>query len=121
MSEKIIVPVLGESITEATVSKWLKKEGETIEIDEPIVELETDKVNLEVPAPVSGKLKKIDFKDGSIVEVGAVLGSISESSLKDKKNEIIEKVQPTLKETHKDNVVNLETQKKEPKIFEKKK
>ena len=120
MSEKIIVPVLGESITEATVSKWLKKEGETIEIDEPIVELETDKVNLEVPSPVSGKLKKIDFKDGSIVEVGAVLGSISESSLKDKKNDIIKKVQPTLKETQKDNVVNLETQKKEPKIFEKK-
>ena len=120
MSEKIIVPVLGESITEATVSKWLKKEGETIEIDEPIVELETDKVNLEVPSPVSGKLKKIDFKDGSIVEVGAVLGSISESSLNDKKNDIIKKVQPTLKETQKDNVVNLETQKKEPKIFEKK-
>ena len=56
MSEKIIVPVLGESITEATVSKWLKKEGETVDTDEPIVELETDKVNLEVPAPVSGVL-----------------------------------------------------------------
>ncbi len=120
MSEKIIVPVLGESITEATVSKWLKKEGETVEIDEPIVELETDKVNLEVPSPVSGTLKKIDSKDGSIVEVGAVLGSVSESSSKDKKNEIIEKLQVTPKETQKDNVVNLETQKKEPKIFEEK-
>ncbi len=120
MSEKIIVPVLGESITEATVSKWLKKEGETVEIDEPIVELETDKVNLEVPSPVSGTLKKIDSKDGSIVEVGAVLGSVSESSSKDKKNEIIEKLQVTPKETQKDNVVNLETQKEEPKIFEEK-
>jgi len=120
MSEKIVVPVLGESITEATVSKWLKKEGETVEIDEPIVELETDKVNLEVPSPVSGTLKKIDSKDGSIVEVGAILGSVSENGSKDKKNEIIDKLQPTPKETQKDNVVNLETQKKEPKIFEEK-
>ena len=87
MIEKIIVPVLGESITEATVSKWLKKEGETVDVDEPIVELETDKVNLEVPSPVSGILKEINSKDGSIVEVGAVLGSVSEngSSLKKKK------------------------------------
>ena len=54
MSEKILVPALGESITEATVSKWLKNEGDKIEADEPIVELETDKVNLEVPSPVSG-------------------------------------------------------------------
>ena len=52
MSEKILVPVLGESITEATVSKWLKNEGDTVEADEPIVELETDKVNLEVPSPI---------------------------------------------------------------------
>ena len=87
MSEKIIVPVLGESITEATVSKWLKKEGETVDTDEPIVELETDKVNLEVPAPVSGVLKEINSKDGSVVEVGAVLGVISEngSSIKKKR------------------------------------
>ena len=88
MIEKIIVPVLGESITEATVSKWLKKEGETVDVDEPIVELETDKVNLEVPSPVSGILKEINSKDGSIVEVGAVLGSVSEngSSLKKKRD-----------------------------------
>ena len=58
MSEKILVPVLGESITEATVSKWLKNEGESVEADEPLVELETDKVNLEVPSPVSGILTK---------------------------------------------------------------
>ena len=56
MSEKILVPVLGESISEATVSKWLKNEGDSVEADEPIVELETDKVNLEVPSPVTGTL-----------------------------------------------------------------
>ena len=61
MSEKILVPVLGESITEATVSKWLKNKGETVDADEPIVELETDKVNLEVPSPVTGKLNEINF------------------------------------------------------------
>ncbi len=77
MSEKILVPVLGESIVEATVSKWLKNEGDIVEADEPIVELETDKVNLEVPSPSSGVLKKINSKDGSVVEVGAILGSIS--------------------------------------------
>ena len=56
MSEKIVVPVLGESITEATVAKWLKKTGDAVEADEPIVELETDKVNLEVPSPITGVL-----------------------------------------------------------------
>ena len=60
MSEKILVPVLGESITEATVSKWLKKEGDSVSADEPLVELETDKVNLEVPSPVSGVLTRIN-------------------------------------------------------------
>ena len=58
MSEKILVPVLGESITEATVSKWLKNVGDKVVVDEPLVELETDKVNLEVPSPVSGILSK---------------------------------------------------------------
>ena len=57
MTEKILVPVLGESITEATVSKWLKSKGDNISADEPIVELETDKVNLEVPSPINGKLE----------------------------------------------------------------
>ena len=85
MSEKILVPTLGESITEATVSKWLKKEGETVEADEAIVELETDKVNLEVPSPISGTLSEISFSDGDTVEVGAVLGSISEGSIDIKK------------------------------------
>ena len=78
MSEKILVPALGESITEATVSKWLKKVGDPVEADEAIVELETDKVNLEVPTPLSGILSEINSKDGDTVEVGAVLGSVSE-------------------------------------------
>jgi len=119
MSEEILVPVLGESITEATVSKWLKKEGDTIQADEPIVELETDKVNLEVPSPISGVLTKINSKDGSIVEVGALLGSVSEKSPSTKNEDEIKKIEPTIK---KDNVVKLETQKdvEEPKIFEEK-
>ena len=77
MSEKILVPELGESITEATVSKWLKKVGDSVEVDEAIVELETDKVNLEVPSPISGILSEMNSKDGDTVEVGAVLGSVS--------------------------------------------
>ena len=117
MSEKILVPVLGESITEATVSKWLKKEGDVVEADEPIVELETDKVNLEVPSPVSGTLTEINSKDGSTVEVGALLGSVSENSSNLKKTEEIKKIEPVIE---KDNVVNLENPKneEEPKIFE---
>tara|TARA_B100000965_G_scaffold125587_1_gene104311 strand:+ start:339 stop:1631 length:1293 start_codon:yes stop_codon:yes gene_type:complete len=97
MSEKILVPVLGESITEATVSKWLKNEGDSVEADEPLVELETDKVNLEVPSPVSGILTKINSKNGSVVEVGADLGSVSESEAKSKENQEIKKIQPTVK------------------------
>ena len=68
MSEKILVPVLGESITEATVAKWLKNKGDIIEVDDPIVELETDKVNLEVPSPLSGILDEINAKNGEIVQ-----------------------------------------------------
>ena len=115
MSEKILVPVLGESITEATVSKWLKSEGDKVDADEPIVELETDKVNLEVPSPVSGTLTKINSSDGTIVEVGAVLGSVTESV--DNSKIKIEKVKPTINE---DNVVTLDVpkEKKEPKIFD---
>ena len=90
MSEKILVPVLGESIVEATVSKWLKNEGDLVEADEPIVELETDKVNLEVPSPTSGVLEKINSKDGSVVEVGATLGSISVNGASSKKKQVEE-------------------------------
>ena len=119
MSEKILVPALGESLTEATVSKWLKNEGDTIEADEPIVELETDKVNLEVPSPVSGVLKKINSKDGSVVEVGAILGSISEKDVSSKKPEKIKKIEPSV---NKNNVLKLDQQKEkqEPEIFDEK-
>ena len=113
MSEKILVPALGESITEATVSKWLKGQGDKVEADEPIVELETDKVNLEVPSPVSGILDKIEAKDGSTVEVGALLGSVSENGLASKNVENIEKILPS---DEKNNVVKLETSKKDQEI-----
>jgi len=120
MSENIVVPVLGESITEATVSKWLKSEGDTVEADEPIVELETDKVNLEVPSPVSGVLSKINSKDGSIVEVGALLGSVSEKNISSNKTDEIIKIEPTVEKIKENNVVDLKSQKKEPKIFDEK-
>jgi len=114
MSEKILVPVLGESITEATVAKWLKKEGEAVEVDEAIVELETDKVNLEVPSPIDGVLSKISSKDGETVEVGALLGTISHKDAQLVEKKIIEKIAPQEK---KNNVVNLEIEKVQ-KIFE---
>ncbi len=118
MSEKILVPVLGESITEATVSKWLKTEGENVDADEPIVELETDKVNLEVPSPVSGTLTKINIKDGSVVEVGALLGSVTENVSNTGKLEDIKKIEPSIEEN---NIIKLEPQKKEvPEIFDNK-
>ena len=116
MSEKIVVPVLGESITEATVAKWLKSVGDNVEADEPIVELETDKVNLEVPSPINGVVTEINSKDGSIVEVGALLGSVSEGGwAAQAKKEEIKKIQPTVKE---DNIVKLDTSKKEQKVTE---
>ena len=117
MSEKIVVPVLGESITEATVSKWLKKEGDTVKVDEPIVELETDKVNLEVPSPVSGVLSEINSKNGVVVEIGALLGSVSENSAGTVNKEEINKIDPPFKEN---NVVNLDVLQNEPKVFDKK-
>ena len=118
MSEKILVPALGESITEATVAKWLKNTGDDVEADEPIVELETDKVNLEVPSPISGVLTSITSKDGSVVEVGALLGSVSETSVnKSVKTEEVKKTITTPKEN---NVIKLDPSKKEPKIFEEK-
>ena len=89
MSEKILVPVLGESLNEATVSKWLKNKGDSVNADEAIVELETDKVNLEVPAAVSGVLSEINSNEGDTVQVGSVLGIISESAAKIQKIEKI--------------------------------
>ena len=134
MSEKILVPVLGESITEATVSKWLKKQGDSVIADEAVVELETDKVNLEVPASTHGVIAEINANEGDTVEVGAVLGVISETAnktddkpsnqiIEDQKNQVEEnpkvfetKVQPALKTEEKDNVISLDIEKKQKEL-----
>ena len=96
MSTELIVPTLGESITEATVSKWLKKIGESFEADEPLVEIETDKITVEVPAPSAGVLSEIKVKEGKDVNIGGVLGIIGESEakipLKEKKQSLTEVV-----------------------------
>ena len=108
MSEKITVPTLGESVTEATVSKWLKSQGEKVVVDEPIVELETDKVNVEVPAPSNGFLGTIDVKEGETVNVGSILGTINDSL---KNNDTVEPKE----------VKSYSPPKKQPKLFEEKK
>ena len=116
MSEKILVPELGESITEATVLKWLKNKGENINADEPVVELETDKVNLEVPSPIDGTLSEINFKDGDTVKVGTVLGTIS-----DGKGEAVKIDKKPSQIDQSNNVIKFEQEKKqEPNIFEEK-
>ena len=111
MSEKITVPTLGESITEATVSKWLKSQGEKVTADEPLVELETDKVNVEVPSPTNGVLGSITVKEGETVNVGSLLGTVELSLAKEEKN---------FKETN-DYTPPLKKEKKKPKIFEQEK
>ena len=78
MASEIRVPTLGESVTEATVGQWFKKAGDAVNADEPVVELETDKVTIEVPAPAGGVLSEIAVNEGETVEVGALLGNISE-------------------------------------------
>ena len=131
MSEKILVPVLGESITEATVSKWLKKQGDSVIVDEAVVELETDKVNLEVPASTHGVIAEINANEGDTVEVGAVLGVISETAnktenkpssqvIEDQKDQVEKnpkifetKVEPALKIEEKVNVISLDIEKKQ--------
>ncbi|MBZ0161559.1 MAG: 2-oxoglutarate dehydrogenase complex dihydrolipoyllysine-residue succinyltransferase [Notoacmeibacter sp.] len=80
MATEIRVPTLGESVTEATIGQWFKKPGDAIAVDEPLVELETDKVTVEVPAPVAGKLSEIAVKEGETVAVGALLGMIAEGA-----------------------------------------
>ena len=80
MAEKITVPTLGESVTEATVSKWLKSQGDKVSADEPLVELETDKVNVEVPSPTNGVLGSISVKEGETVNVGSLLGTVDSSA-----------------------------------------
>ena len=121
MSDKIVVPVLGESITEATVAKWLKNKGDSVEADEPVVELETDKVNLEVPSPSDGVLSEINAQNGSTVEVGAVLGSIIGGSSQKEVSEDEPKKDEPIK--NQDNVVSLkkeaESKEVETKLFDK--
>ena len=108
MSEKITVPTLGESVTEATVSKWLKSQGDKVIADEPVVELETDKVNVEVPSPSNGVLGSIAVKEGETVNVGSLLGTINNASNLDKSApKEIKKYNPPKKDL-----------KKEPKLFE---
>ena len=121
MSDKIVVPVLGESITEATVAKWLKNKGDSVEADEPVVELETDKVNLEVPSPSDGVLSEINAQNGSTVEVGAVLGSIIGGS--SKKDEIEDEPKEEKEVNNEDNIISLkkeiEPKEVETKLFDK--
>src|SRR5579872_6244634 len=78
MSIAIKVPAMGESVTEATIARWLKREGEAVRQDEPLVELETDKVNVEVPSPAAGVLEHIEVQQGGTVSVGSVLGQVAE-------------------------------------------
>ena len=80
MTSEIKVPALGESVTEATVGQWFKKPGDAVKVDEPLVELETDKVTVEVPAPAAGVLADIKVAPGATVGIGSVLGSISEGA-----------------------------------------
>ena len=122
MSNKIIVPTLGESITEATVSRWLKNIGDQIEMDEALVELETDKVNVEVPSPVAGILSEIKIKKGKTAKVGSELGVIEPNGKRNKvnKNTSIK----LIKEENSSDVADLENDKEEetteqtPKVFD---
>tara|TARA_B100000963_G_C22559512_1_gene640667 strand:+ start:64 stop:1371 length:1308 start_codon:yes stop_codon:yes gene_type:complete len=99
MAEKITVPTLGESVTEATVSKWLKSKGDKVLADEPLVELETDKVNVEVPSPISGVLGSISVKEGETVNVGSLLGTVSSSpATVGKKEREVNNYNPPIKE-----------------------
>ena len=123
MAEKITVPTLGESVTEATVSKWLKSKGEKVAVDEPLVELETDKVNVEVPSPISGILDSISVKEGETVNVGSLLGTVENSSANtEDKNKDISNYSPPKKAKEKSNpqIFNEEKILKPKKIKEKK-
>jgi 2-oxoglutarate dehydrogenase E2 component (dihydrolipoamide succinyltransferase) len=112
MAEKITVPTLGESVTEATVSKWLKSKGEKVTVDEPLVELETDKVNVEVPSPISGILGSISVKEGETVNVGSLLGVVDSSLTNSEKK---------VKEVNDYNPPEKVKEKSIPKIFDEKK
>tara|TARA_B100000886_G_scaffold73833_1_gene47534 strand:+ start:6099 stop:7322 length:1224 start_codon:yes stop_codon:yes gene_type:complete len=126
MNTPVIVPTLGESVAEATVAKWLKKVGDPVSTDEVIVELETDKVSVEVTSPNSGYISEIKTKAGETVEVGSQLGSISQSQSKNTMNiekEVItrktkksEDIKPKRLEPVKDNVVKLKTEVKKDEL-----
>ena len=118
MVEKITVPTLGESVTEATVSKWLKSKGEEVLADEPLVELETDKVNVEVPSPTSGVLGSISVNEGETVNVGSLLGTVDSSAKKAGKTiKEVNNYTPPKKEDEKPKVLKEE----KPKIFKEEK
>ena len=105
----VLVPVLGESVVEATVSKWIKQQGDFVEVDDPIVELETDKVTLEVPASISGILENTLVSEGDTVEVGALLGTIIAGEKPDKIEEVSEEAKVKDVEKEKPATNKLET------------
>ena len=127
MSDRILVAALGESVTEATVAKWLKNEGDKVNADEAIVELETDKVNIEVPAPSGGTIEKISVKEGQTVDVGALLGTITQSksnettaSVEEKKYSPPPKKLQVVREEEKIEIIKKKKENiKETKLFEK--
>src|SRR6056300_1115821 len=124
MSAPILVPTLGESVTEATVAKWLKKSGDTVNEDEPIIELETDKVSVEVTSPKTGVITEITVQEGQTVEVGAQLGLIGESGVKVvtqpedsekpkiEKIEVEQEIKPKPKKEKEEKVIQLNVERK---------
>ena len=80
MSTEVTLPALGESVTEGTISRWLKAVGETVEVDEPLLEVSTDKVDTEIPSPVAGTLLEIRFNEDDVAEVGAVLALVGDAA-----------------------------------------
>ena len=108
MPKDLVVPMLGESVTEATVSKWLKQVGDPVKADEPVVELETDKVSVAVPSPETGVLSEIKIQTGSTVNVGAVLGSVEAGTASVAKKQPVKASEPIKPKT-----VEVSTSKKE--------
>ena len=108
MLKDLVVPMLGESVTEATVSKWLKQVGDPVKADEPVVELETDKVSVAVPSPETGVLSEIKIQTGSTVNVGAVLGSVEPGTVSVAKKEPVKASEPVKPKT-----IEVPTSKKE--------
>ncbi len=124
MSAPILVPTLGESVTEATVAKWLKKSGDTVNEDEPLIELETDKVSVEVTSPKTGVITEITVQEGQTVEVGAQLGLIGKSGAKVatqpeesekpkiEKIEVEQEIKPKPKKEKEEKVIQLNVERK---------